>query len=248
MNTRPELQGRCAIISGASRGVGAASALRLARDGAAVVLTGRHLETGEAVARSVRDAGGEARFIKADHTSDADWKAVVALAETTFGRVDILVANAAIYEPGPTIDMALEDFRRTSQTILKGAFLGLKHAVAAMRRGERGGSVVMVASVTAKVGMAGHIHYAAAKTGVNMLAKAAALELGPEKIRVNTVLPGMIRTQMAAGFSERALAASPLGRPSEPEEIAEAVAFLASDRSIFMTGAEVVVDGGWIAR
>ena len=243
-----ELAGRCAIISGASRGLGAASARRLAEAGASVVLTGRHTETGEPVAQAIRDLGGAALFVRADNASDTDWVNVVAQAEIAYGRVDILVANAAIYEGGQTADMALEDFRRVTGTNLKGAFLGLKHSVAAMRRGGRGGSVVMIASVTAKVGMPRHIHYVASKAGVNMLTKAAALELGPEKIRVNAVLPGVILTQMAAGFTDRALSASPLGRGAQAEEVAEVVAFLASDRSIFMTGAEVVVDGGWTAQ
>ncbi len=212
------------------------------------MLTGRDAAAGEPVASAIRSGGGKAVFIQADNASDADWVMVVGTAEREFGRVDILVANAGSFERARTVDLSLEDFSRVSCTNLKGSFLALKHSVAAMRRGGRGGSVVMIASVTAHKGMPERIHCVASKAGVNLLAKAAALELGPEKIRVNTVLPGIVRTRMTDGFSDRALNSPPLGRPAEPEDIAESVAFLASDRSIFMTGGEIIVDGGWMAR
>lgn len=243
-----ELAGRCAIITGASRGIGAATARRLARSGARLVLTGRNLEVGEAVAASIGDGGGEARFVRADQGTDADWATVMDEARNTFGRVDILVLNAGVSEMAATVDLSLEAFRALCRTNLKGAFLGLKHAVAAMRRGGRGGSVVMISSIAGRIGVADHIHYTASKAGVAMLAKAAALELGPEKIRVNTIYPGFVRTEMTQRFPAEMIAAAPLGRAAEPEEIAAAAAFLASDRSIFMTGAEIVIDGGWTCQ
>lgn len=243
-----ELRGRCAIVSGASRGVGLAAAHRLAQAGARVVMTGRDPAAGEAAASAVRAKGGEALFVQADQGDDAGWCDATAKAQSTFGRLDILVLNAGVSEMARTADLALADFQRVSRTNLRGAFLGLKHGVETMRQGGRGGSVVMIASIAAKVGVADHIHYTASKSGMALLAKAAALELGPEKIRVNAILPGFVRTDMTERFPEEIKNAAPLGRPAEPSEIAEAVLFLASDRSIFMTGAEMVIDGGWTAR
>jgi NAD(P)-dependent dehydrogenase (short-subunit alcohol dehydrogenase family) len=225
-----------------------AAAHRLAQAGAFVVMTGRDAATGEAAASAVRAKGAEALFVQADQGEDADWLGVAANAKSAFGRLDILVINAGMSEMARTADLALADFQRVSRTNLRGAFLGLKHGVEAIREGGRGGSVVMIASIAAKVGVADHIHDTASKSGVALLAKAAALELGPEKIRVNTILPGFIRTEMTERFPAEIKNAAPLGRPAEPSEIAEAVLFLSSDRSIFMTGAEMVIDGGWTAR
>jgi 3alpha(or 20beta)-hydroxysteroid dehydrogenase len=117
-----------------------------------------------------------------------------------------------------------------------------------MRRGGRGGSIALIASIAGKIGVADHIHYTASKGGVRLLAKAAALELGPEGVRVNSIHPGFTRTDMAAGFPDALIRAAPLQRAAEPRDIAEAVLFLACDRSRFMTGAELVVDGGWSAQ
>jgi NAD(P)-dependent dehydrogenase (short-subunit alcohol dehydrogenase family) len=243
-----ELAGRCAIVSGASRGVGFAAAHRLARAGAKVVMTGRDPAAGEAAAEAVRGQGGEAFFIPADQGEEGGWLTVVAQARAVYGRLDVLVLNAGVSEMARTADLSLADFQRVSRTNLRGAFLGLKHGAEGIRSGGRGGSVVMIASIAAKIGVMDHIHYTASKSGVSLLAKAAALELGPEKIRVNAILPGFVRTDMTDRFPDDVKTAAPLGRPAEPTEIAEAVLFLASDRSVFMTGAEMVIDGGWTAR
>ena len=242
------LAGRVAIVTGASRGMGLAIARAFAGENAAVVMSGRDVATGQAAADAVRRDGGEARFVVADQGSVEDWSRLVHEAETAHGRLDILVLNAGISEMAPTADLALDDFRRVCRTNLKGPFLGLKAGVAAMRRAGRGGSVVIVASIAAKIGVADHIHYTAAKSGAAMLVKAAALELGPEKIRVNAIHPGFVRTDMTERFPDEVRRAAPLGRPGEPAEIAQAALYLASDRSAFMTGAEIVLDGGWIAR
>ena len=244
----PELAGRCALISGANQGAGLAIAHAFVRAGASVVMTGHHLESGEAAAREVAAAGGPAMFVLADHGSDADWMAAVAATEQAYGGLDILVANAGVYAMARTADLSLLDFRDVCRTNLKGPFLGLKHATAAIRRGGAGGSIIMMGSVVANIGAVDHLHYIASKSGMAMLAKAAALELGPENIRVNTIHPGFIDTEAAARFSPERAVATPLGRAVRPEEIAAAALFLASDRSIFMTGAEIVVDGGWTAR
>ena len=196
----------------------------------------------------IQGAGGQACFVAADQGDDGAWAGVIAAAEA-FGGLDILVANAGITNPKPITQMSLEDFRGVTNVNLKGVYLGLKHGVAAMRRTGRGGSVVLVSSIVGKVGVPGQAPYAAAKGGVRLLAKAAALELGPEHIRVNSLHPGMIATDMTAAFDEALLGPMiPLGRFGRVEEMAAAIHFLASDQSKFMTGAELVADGGWIAQ
>jgi NAD(P)-dependent dehydrogenase (short-subunit alcohol dehydrogenase family) len=242
------LEGRTAIVTGASRGMGLAIAEALAAEGAAVVMSGRDSGRGEAAAGAARAKGGDARFVVADQGSAEDWSRLVTETERSHGRLDILVLNAGVSELASTVDLELEDFRRVCRTNLKGPFLGLKAGVAAMRRGGRGGSVVVVGSIAAKIGVADHIHYTASKSGVAMLVKAAALELGPEKIRVNAIHPGFVDTGMTERFPDEAKRAAPLGRPGEAAEIAAAALYLASDRSAFMTGAEIVLDGGWTAR
>ena len=243
-----ELTGKVAIVTGATRGIGRAIAEMFVASGAQVVLTARDVQMGEAAAREM-SADGKAIFIRADQSADADWVHVIEHALAAFGRVDILIANAGLSYPIPAIDMALEQFRTLNAVNLKGCFLGLKHAVQAIRRHTDGGAIVLMSSIVGMVGVPGYIHYSAAKDGVRLMAKAAALELGAEKIRVNSIHPGMIRTDMTAGFDEKMLAPMiPLGRFGEPRDIANAALFLASPRGKFITGTELVVDGGWIAR
>jgi 3alpha(or 20beta)-hydroxysteroid dehydrogenase len=242
------LSGKAAIVTGASRGIGAAIAATLASAGANVVLTGRHEAAGQAVCARIESAGGTATFVVADQGSDADWTKVIAHTEQRFGGVDILVVNAGVSGMVPTVDMTLDTFGALNGINLKGAFLGLKHATAAMRRHGRGGAIAMVASIVGKIGVPDHLHYGASKAGMRMMAKAAALELGPEGIRVNTIHPGMTRTDMIAAFPPEIANMIPLGRFGEPEEVAKAALFLVSPRAAFMTGAEIVIDGGWTAQ
>ncbi|MGZ6021025.1 MAG: SDR family NAD(P)-dependent oxidoreductase [Rhizomicrobium sp.] len=243
-----ELADKIAIVTGASRGLGFAIAKKFVLSGARVVMTGRNLQAGEAAAAGLSKTGN-ATFVAADHGSSADWDRVIETALSRFGRIDILVANAGITHATPTADMTLEEFRGLNRTNLKGCFLGVKHAVAAMRRHGEGGAIVLMSSIVGKVGIPGLIHYSAAKGGLRLMAKAAALELGPEKIRVNSLHPGMIRTDMTAPFPEAQMAVRiPLGKFGEPEDVANAALFLAGPRGQFITGTELVIDGGWLVQ
>lgn len=241
-----ELSGKVAIVTGGTRGIGQAIAATFCSAGARVLVTGRDPQAGERAAAAL---GVSARFVAADQGSDLDWQRTLGVALSDFGRVDILVANAGISEPAPTSEMSLARFRETNRISLKGAFLGLQHCVRAMRQHGEGGSVILMSSIVGKVGVPGFIHYSAAKGGLRLMAKAAALELGPEKIRVNSVHPGMIRTDMTKGFAEEQMAPRiPLGRFGEPREVADVALFLASSRGQFVTGAELIVDGGWVSQ
>lgn len=244
-----ELDGRVAIVTGASRGIGRAIAERLASAGAAVVLTSRGAAEIQTAAQAIAAQGGRAVGLSADQGEAGDWARVVETAHSTFGGLDILVANAGVTDPASIARMSLERFRAVNRTNLRGAFLGLRASTTAMAAQGRGGSVILIGSVFGKIGSPGYAAYGAAKDGVRLMAKAAALELGDRAIRVNSVHPGMIRTGMTTGYPEAQMTEIiPLGRLGEPTEVAGAVAFLASDRSRFMTGAELVVDGGWIVR
>jgi 3alpha(or 20beta)-hydroxysteroid dehydrogenase len=236
-----ELDGRVALVTGGGQGIGRAVAARLLADGAQVITTGRKPEPAEPLDGAV--------YVQADQSIDADWARVMAVIHDRFDRLDICVVNGGVAGGIPIREMTLEQFRALNSVNLKGPFLGLKHAAEAFRRHGEGGSVVLMGSIVGMVGVPDHTHYAAAKDGLRLMAKAAALELGPENIRVNSVHPGMTRTPMTAHFPEQQLAAAiPLGRFGEPAEVAGVVAYAASSRSAFMTGAELVVDGGWIAR
>jgi NAD(P)-dependent dehydrogenase (short-subunit alcohol dehydrogenase family) len=244
-----ELQGKTALVTGATKGIGRAAALRLGADGAAVVAVGRSQADGESLVGEITAGGGNAIFVQADVASGADWTRVADETVRAFGRCDIVVASAGVSRPAPIRDMPLAQYHDLNAINLKGCFFALQTGANLIRAHGEGGSIVLVASIVGKIGVAGHTNYAASKDGVRLMTKAAALELGPEKIRVNSLHPGMIRTDMTAGFPEKAIAPSiPLGRFGLPEEMASAISFLAGPRSAFMTGAELVADGGWIAQ
>lgn len=252
-----DLTGKVALVTGAASGLGAAAAAALARAGAAVLLTDRDL-AGEEVAGTLADQGLQAAFRLHDVTSHPDWAAAVEHAVSEFGRLDILVNNAGISGGRHELmDHSFDAWRQTLSVNLDGVFLGLRHAGPRIAAAG-GGSVINVSSILGKVGMAGAAAYCASKGGVTLLTKAAALEWAPHKIRVNSIHPGFIDTPLVSGaLAEREdgnevrvalMAAHPLGRFGLPREIGEAVLFLASDASSFMTGAELVVDGGYTAQ
>jgi NAD(P)-dependent dehydrogenase (short-subunit alcohol dehydrogenase family) len=227
----------------------------LAREGAKVVITDIDDARGQAVADSIRTAGGEALFRRQDVSLEESWPGVIDAAESRFGRLDVMVANAGIAILCQAVDMSLADWRRQTAVNLDGVFLSVKYAVPAMRRAG-GGSIVITSSVAGLRGSAGLAGYCATKGGVRLFAKAVAMECAGDRIRVNTVHPGVIDTPIwtklpaSAGHNlpidpkEIARAGVPLGRVGEAQDIANGVLFLASDLSDYMTGTELVIDGG----
>ena len=249
----PDLDHRVAIVTGAGMGIGRASALALARAGAAVTIADIDEAAGEKTRAEVEAAGGRALFVKTDVASFADAEAATAATVAAFGRVDILVNNAARAIGGVVDQIDEAGWNTVISTNLTSVWRFMKCVVPHMRR-QGGGSIVNMSSVQSLRGFHGWAAYAAAKGGINALTQQAAVDLAPAKIRVNAVAPGTIMTPLnekvfreAADPQElidRWNAAHPLGRFGEAEEVADTVLFLASDRSSFITGEIIRVDGG----
>jgi NAD(P)-dependent dehydrogenase (short-subunit alcohol dehydrogenase family) len=237
--------GSVAVVTGAASGIGAATAERLARDGAAVVLADVAEQAGDAVRARIADAGGRAVFVRADAAAEEDWARVVEAAHA-FGPVNVLVSNAYASEVAAAHETSLASWDRQLAVSLTGSFLGFRAVLPDLR--EQGGSAVLVSSVHARFGMPGHPAYAAAKGALVSLCGQLAVEYAP-RVRVNVVLPGPIMTSAwdRIGEADRRLsvAATPAGRFGTPEEVAAAIAFLAGPQASFITGTSLVVDGGW---
>ncbi len=262
------LDGKVALVTGGARGLGGASARMMAAAGASVLITDLREDVGAATVAEIKAAGGRAAFMRQDVTDEAGWVKVVKFAADTFGGLDVLVNNAGIATTGESLEeTTLESWRHVIAVDLDSLFLGIKHAIPLLRaragQWKGGGSIINISSIMGIVGMPGAASYIAAKGGVRLLTKAAAIELAPSRIRVNSVHPGFIETDMVAeglkglaassGVGENAMkdmitSRHPIGRMGAPVEIANAVCFLASDDSAFMTGSEVVVDGGYTAQ
>jgi len=261
------VKGKVAIITGAAGGLGRAQALLLAKEGAKIVLTDIIEAEPKKTVEEIRRAGGEAIFVKHDVTSEEDWAEVIRQTLSSFGRLDVLVNNAGVLMSKAIADMSLDDWRRVTSVNLDGVFLGTKHAIGAMRK-SGGGSIVNMSSVGGLVGMpADSSAYCASKGGVRLFTKASALQCSKSghdyNIRVNSVHPGFILTPMLEKVmrASAAIAGSTyeqakrmredstmIGRLGVPEDVAYAVLYLASDESSYVTGAELVVDGGYTAR
>lgn len=246
------LAGRVALVTGAASGIGEATAVRLAQEGAAVAVTDISEEAGEAVAARIRDGGGKAVFFTLDVSDEQQWTDGLARVGEEFGRLDILVNNAGMGDIDTIEDTSIEDYRRTISVDQDSVFFGMKYA-ADMLKESGHGSIVNVSSIFgASGGFGTSPAYHAAKGAVRTITKNVALLWAKQGIRVNSIHPGFIETPIlepAKGteMEEGMLAVTPMGRLGQPEEIAAAVAYLASDDASFVTGAELYVDGGFMA-
>jgi NAD(P)-dependent dehydrogenase (short-subunit alcohol dehydrogenase family) len=248
------LAGKVALISGGARGMGAAEAKMFAREGAQVVIGDVLDNEGRAVEAEVAAKGGKAVFVRLDVTREADWQAAVGLAERTFGKLDVLVNNAGISAVGRVEDTTLEAWQRVMDVNATGVFLGSKAVIPAMKRAG-GGSIVNISSQLGLVGTDNTSPmYSASKGAVRLLTKVTAIQYAKDKIRANSVHPGPILTPMTEKrradpeIYKLMVSRIPLGRYGEPDEVAYAVLYLASDESAFVTGSELVIDGGWTAQ
>ena len=248
------LESKVALISGGARGMGAVEAHLFAQEGAKVVIGDVLEEEGRQTEAAVNEAGGECVFVRLDVTSEADWAAAVGEAVSRFGKLDVLVNNAGISSTGGIEDLTVEDWDRTMDINTKGVFLGTKAAIPEMRRAG-GGSIINISSgagIAPAPGTSGA--YAASKGAVRIFSKSTAVQYARENIRCNSVHPGPIETPMlrsARGSGaelDDTIERVPLGRIGRPEEIAYGVLYLASDESSFVTGSELVIDGGRTAQ
>jgi 3alpha(or 20beta)-hydroxysteroid dehydrogenase len=236
-----KLDGQVALITGGRRGMGAEHARLLAAHGAMVVV-------GDVLARDDTTADpelppGNALYVPLDVTQEADWRRTVAAAENRFGPIGILVNNAAVYDRSPITDTDLASWQRVIEVNLSGTFLGMKTVAPSMQRNGHG-SIINISSTAGLKGMPGLGAYGASKWAVRGLTKTAALEFAPDRIRVNSVHPGIIRTSMAEGVSPDRVSAQPIDRWGQPDDVAQMVLFLAGEESSYCTGSEFVVDGG----
>jgi NAD(P)-dependent dehydrogenase (short-subunit alcohol dehydrogenase family) len=252
------LKDRIVCITGAASGIGRSTALLMAREGALVVATDFQAETGEALAEEIVRRGGQAIFLPHDVTDEEAWHETIAAIGKRCGRLDVLVNNAGIGLSGPVVEMSLADWRRQTAVNLDGVFLGVKHGLPLLRR-SGGGSIVNVSSIAGIKASANAAGYCATKAAVRQFTKAVALECAAAKdnVRVNSIHPGIVETAIwdsligtrADGTRGPALAALtaasiPLGRTGTVEEIAAGILWLASDESRYVTGTELVIDGG----
>ena len=249
---------KVALITGGASGIGRATAELMAREDAMVVLTDVQDEAGADVAATIADAGGMVAYHHHDVTDEAAWIKIIEEVRAEYGRLDILVNNAGISGASgvPVEEIALESWRGTMSVNLDGVFLGVKYGVAAMTEG--GGSIINTSSILGFVGLPFTSAYSASKGGVRLLSKAVAMECAARglKIRVNSVHPGFIDTPMVGGAIQKGgperreaiLSSQPTGEMGRPEDIAEGILYLASDAAKFVTGSELVIDGGYLAR
>ena len=248
-----DLRDKVAIVTGATKGMGRSTAILLARSGAKVIATGRSEEAGAETAEMMRAAGGEGLFMRQDVTVEADWKKVCEAALSQFGGLDILVNNAGVFMVKPIQETSEADFDWIYRTKVEGTFHGMKYGFEAMRKTGRGGSIVNVSSLMGQVGFPSATAYCATKGAITGMTKSAALEgadLTPP-VRVNSLHPGVIWTEMItdqfgddAALQQAFIEETPLKMIGLPEHMADAIAYLISDQSSYVTGTELTVDGG----
>lgn len=252
--TGKDLNQKVALITGGTTGIGRDTAVLFARHGAKVVISGRREAEGKEAVALAKSAGGETIFVQSDVSKSADVQSLVKKTVDTFGRLDIAFNNAGIEGQWvPLVEQTEENWDQVQNINLKGVWLSLKYEIQQMLKQGGGGAIVNMSSVAGLIGAAGAGVYIASKHGVLGLTKTAALEYAANGIRVNAVCPAVIETAMAErafgdpAVSKRMLAMHPLGRFGKPVEIAEAVLWMCSDKSSFMTGHEIVLDGGMLA-
>ena len=248
------LDGKVALISGGSRGMGAFEAELFVQEGAKVVICDVRDDEGDALAKKIVDRGGEAAFVHLDVTSESDWAAAVREAVERYGKLDVLVNNAGVSARGSIEETSPDDWDRVMDINAKGVFLGTRSAIPEMRKAG-GGSIINISSQLGLVGMGeSSPQYQASKGAVRIFSKSAAIQYAHEGIRVNSVHPGPIITPMTEArrsdevVRQRMISRIPLGRYGESEDVAYGVLYLASDESSFVTGNELVIDGGWTAQ
>ena len=245
------LTDKVAIITGGAHGMGEAEARLFAREGAAVVIADVLPDMGEAVAADINASQGRAMFVRTDVASETDWQALIARTIDTYGRLDILVNNAGISGSAVGDDLSLAGWNRLMSINATGVFLGTTLAAQAMAKAGRG-SIVNISSIMGFIGGAeGHPGYSASKGAVRLLTKSAAVRWGPQGVRVNSVHPGYLPAMLGgtnSGGRAAKIPLTPLRRLGEPIEVAYGVLFLASDEASFVTGTELVIDGGYIAQ
>ena len=248
------LKDKVALISGGARGMGAVEAKLFAAEGASVVIGDILEDEGRQVEADINAAGGKSRFIKLDVTHEADWQAAVDLAVSAFGKLDVLVNNAGIGGTPWLGDLSKKAWDSIMEVNSTGVYLGTVAAIPAMRE-VGGGSIINISSQLGIVGAdTGHPAYQASKGSVRIFTKSIAIHHAKDHIRCNSVHPGPIQTPMTQNmnaneeFGRRMLSKIPMGRIGQPEEVAYGVLYLASDESSYVTGAELVIDGGWVAQ
>jgi NAD(P)-dependent dehydrogenase (short-subunit alcohol dehydrogenase family) len=247
--------GKIAVITGGTSGMGRATAVAFAREGAKVVLSGRREKEGLAVVEEIAKAGGTAHFVRADVAKEADVKRLVEQTVAKFGRLDVAFNNAGVEWTGALTEASEADYRRVFDINVWGVITGMKYEIAAMLK-TGGGAIVNTSSVGGHNGMAGVSLYIATKHAVEGLTKSAALEFATQNIRVNAIAPAAIVTEMIDRFvggedseqGKKLAAMHPVGRMGRGEEVASAVLYLASDAASFVTGISLPVDGGWLAK
>ena len=248
------LDNKVALITGGARGQGAVEARLFAAEGANVVICDILDEEGKRIESEINDTGGSSLFAHLDVTDESEWQYVIETTLNSFGKLDILVNNAGIYKWSQVEETTSELWDQTMDINAKGVFLGTKHAIAAMRN-SGGGSIVNISSVAGLVGSANAAAYCASKGAVRLLTKSTAIQYAKDGIRANSVHPGIIDTPMTTPnllatkeARDRSASRHPLGRVGTSEDVAYGVLFLASDESSFMTGSELVIDGGLTAQ